>query len=124
MAPSPTQVQALQFEWAWQHPEKGQEPVRQAVAQLPARTRAGVAGKIAVLMEMLRVEPWRYYPLTVQFLSSEWAAQRGRCAQPPAHMPVCVAPLEVGAGLAGCGRGLLRWLSVGGDWHCRLSLAH
>jgi hypothetical protein len=47
-------------------------------------------------MEMLRAEPWRYYPLTLQFLSSRHAALRGRCPPPPPHMRVLVAPLEVG----------------------------
>lgn len=48
-------------------------------------------------MEMLRAEPWCYYPLTLQFLSSTHAALRGRCPPPPEHMRVLVAPLEVGA---------------------------
>ena len=46
-------------------------------------------------MEMLRAEPWCYYPLTLQFLSSQHSALRGKCPPPPEHMQVLVAPLEV-----------------------------
>lgn len=57
-------------------------------------------------MEMLRAEPWCYYPLTLQFLSSTHSALRGKCAPPPQHMPVLVAPLEVSAtGLGGTAAG-------------------
>lgn len=54
--------------------------------------------QVLLLMEMLNTEPWRYYPLTLQFLSSRVSAERGRCPPPPAHMRVLVAPLEVRAG--------------------------
>ncbi|KAI7845282.1 hypothetical protein COHA_001125 [Chlorella ohadii] len=40
----PTQVQALQFEWAWQHPEKSLD-VRDIAAKLGRKKRYGVAGK-------------------------------------------------------------------------------
>lgn len=55
----------------------------------------GTLPQIRLLMEMLRAEPWCYFPLTVQFLSSRVSAERGRCPAPPPHMPVLVAPLEV-----------------------------
>eukprot|EP00878_Enallax_costatus_P022135 GHUV01023474.1.p1 GENE.GHUV01023474.1~~GHUV01023474.1.p1 ORF type:complete len:118 (+),score=19.66 GHUV01023474.1:744-1097(+) len=40
------QVQALQFEWAWQHPEKS-KVVRTVVAQLKASQRKGLQGKVS-----------------------------------------------------------------------------
>ncbi|KAI3424846.1 hypothetical protein D9Q98_008232 [Chlorella vulgaris] len=89
----PTQVQALQFEWAWQHPEKSLE-VRAIAARLGKQKRYGVAGKVLLLLEMLRAEPWCFYPLTLQFLSSQHSALRGKCPPPPEHMQVLVAPME------------------------------
>ena len=41
----PTQVQALQFEWAWQHPEKSLD-VRGIAARLGRQKRHGVGGKV------------------------------------------------------------------------------
>ena len=89
----PGQIQALQFEWAWQHPEKSLD-MREAAARLGRKARYGVAGKIALLMEMLHTDPWCYFPLTIQFLSSEMALEKGKCQDPPGHVQVLVAPLE------------------------------
>jgi hypothetical protein len=41
----PTQVLALQFEWAWQHPERSLE-VRATAAKLGRKARYGVGGKV------------------------------------------------------------------------------
>ena len=54
----PTQVSALQFEWAWQHPEKSLD-VRAAAQRVGNKARYGVRGKVLMLMEMLNVSPWR-----------------------------------------------------------------
>ena len=57
------------------------------------KARYGVLGKVAVLMEMLNADPWKYYPLNVQFLSTEISAERGRCVDPPPHVNLLTAPL-------------------------------
>ena len=72
-----------------------------------------------LLMEMLRAEPWCYYPLTLQFLSSQHAALRGRMAQPPEHMRVLVAPMEVRReqkGRAGRGRAWAGQVEFEQEW--------
>ena len=51
--------------------------------------------QVFLLMEILNTEPWCYFPLTLQILSSAYAPlQAGARAMPP-HMTVTVAPLEV-----------------------------
>ncbi len=88
----PTQTAALQFEWAWQHPERSLD-VREAAAALGRKARYGVRGKVALLMAILGAEPWRYYPLGVRFLGAAGAALRAGCAEPPAHVGVAAGPL-------------------------------
>ena len=41
----PTQTQALQFEWAWQHPDRSLD-VREVAQRLGAKKRYGVGGKV------------------------------------------------------------------------------
>jgi hypothetical protein len=90
----PQRKQALQFEWTWQHPEKSID-TRSAVKKMGKKAQYGVKGKVAVLMELLNSDPWKYFPLSVQFLTSEFAAMRGQVGEPPTHMDVIVAPIEV-----------------------------
>ncbi|BDA45873.1 probable structure-specific endonuclease subunit SLX1 at N-terminal half [Coccomyxa sp. Obi] len=93
----PTKVQALQFEWAWQHPEKSLA-VRDLVAELKGTRKSagltGAKGKLRLLILLLNSEQWRYFPLSVQFLSSEYAPLL--CGLPPLpdHVPVTFAPAE------------------------------
>lgn len=47
----PTQVQALQFEWAWQHPDKS-KVVRTVVQGLKKHQKYGTAGKVRELEGM------------------------------------------------------------------------
>ncbi len=67
-----TQVQALQFEWAWQHPEKS-KAARVVAAGMKKSQRYGAKGKVRLLVGMLHESPWCYYPLTLQFMSQEHA---------------------------------------------------
>ncbi|WIA11120.1 hypothetical protein OEZ85_011264 [Tetradesmus obliquus] len=89
----PTQVQALQFEWAWQHPTKS-KVARLVYGQLKAHQRTGVAGKIRLLLGLLCASPWRYYPLTLQFLAQQHSTLPKGAPAPPPHMPMLVAPME------------------------------
>jgi structure-specific endonuclease subunit SLX1 len=54
----PTQTAALQFEWAWQHPERSLD-TRAAAARVGNKARYGVKGKVLMLMEMLHTSPWK-----------------------------------------------------------------
>lgn len=64
-------MQALQFEWAWQHPTKS-KVMRPVAQRLGSRALYGLKGKVRLLLEMLHQPPWRYYPLTLQFLQPEY----------------------------------------------------
>jgi len=48
------------------------------------------------VLEMLRVEPWLRFPLTLNFTSSAHSALRLGAPPPPPHVAVLTAPLEVG----------------------------
>lgn len=48
------------------------------------------------MLEMLRVEPWLRFPLTLNFTSSAHSALRLGAPPPPPHVAVLTAPLEVG----------------------------
>ncbi|KAK9821528.1 hypothetical protein WJX74_007267 [Apatococcus lobatus] len=89
----PTKVQALQFEWAWQHPEKSLK-TREVAARLGKRRMMGLKGKVILLMEMLNLEPWKFFPLTLQFLSTAHEPLRKGLPVPPQHMRIDFAPME------------------------------
>eukprot|EP00850_Spirogloea_muscicola_P021996 SM000272S10263 [mRNA] locus=s272:85777:87328:+ [translate_table: standard] len=88
----PSTVDALQFEWAWQHPTRSLA-VRGAAAALGAALlRRGARGKLALAFAMLALPKWRSMPLQVQFLSTKYAGAAGKT--PPPHVAVCVAPVD------------------------------
>ncbi|KAK9794955.1 hypothetical protein WJX73_001688 [Symbiochloris irregularis] len=89
-----TKTQALQFEWAWQHPEKS-KAVREAAAALSQQKKRGPAGKVRLLVEMVRGQPWVHFPLTLHFTSSTHSQLRLGCPPLPSHMHIEVAPLQV-----------------------------
>jgi hypothetical protein len=88
-----TQTAALQFEWAWQHPDKSLD-TREAAVKLGKKARYGVRGKVLMLMEMLNTSPWKHYPLKIQFLRGEHVQLRAGCPEPPSHVLISVGPLE------------------------------
>lgn len=47
------------------------------------------------MLEMLHAEPFCYYNLTLQFLSSKYSSLRMGVKSPPPHMSVIVAPMEM-----------------------------
>jgi hypothetical protein len=88
-----TQTAALQFEWAWQHPERSLD-LRDAAARLGRKARYGVRGKVLMLMEMLNTPPWLHFPLKLRFLRAEYAQLRAGASPLPPHVQVTVGPLE------------------------------
>lgn len=100
----PSQVAALQFEWAWQHPGKS-KAVREAYEALKRRKMGvtGVVGRARILYEMLCLSPWNRLPLKVNFTSEEsWKALKPSVfnfgdsfsSKFPGHMVELLRPLS------------------------------
>jgi len=87
-----TQVEALQFEWAWQHPTRSLA-VRDAAACIPASVK-GFKKQIHLLFTMLNLDKWCGMDLSLQFLSSKWIAFRKGCPELPGHMGLSIAPVD------------------------------
>ncbi|MCD9638123.1 hypothetical protein HAX54_021855 [Datura stramonium] len=87
----PTNVSALQFEWAWQHPVESRA-VRQAAASF--KTLGGVANKIKLAYTMLTLPEWQSLNLTVNFFSTKYKMHSAGCPRLPEHMRVQVRVLD------------------------------
>ncbi|KAK9125926.1 hypothetical protein Scep_014772 [Stephania cephalantha] len=87
----PTNVSALQFEWAWQHPKESL-CVRQAAASL--KSHSGIANKIKLVYLMLNLSPWQSLKLTVNFFSTKYAKHSIGCSSLPKQMRVKVCPMD------------------------------
>lgn len=87
----PTNVSALQFEWAWQHPVESRA-VRQAAASF--KTLGGVANKIKLVYTMLTLPEWQSLNLTVNFFSTKYKMHSAVCPSLPEHMRVQVRVLD------------------------------
>ncbi|KAJ7513537.1 hypothetical protein O6H91_23G003600 [Diphasiastrum complanatum] len=88
----PTKINALQFEWAWQHPKRSLA-VREAAAKL--KSLRGVKGKIQLVFAMLNLPAWSSLKLTVQFLSTKYLIYKTGCDDLSSEMQVIVAPLDM-----------------------------
>ncbi|KXZ53624.1 hypothetical protein GPECTOR_6g541 [Gonium pectorale] len=92
----PTKIQALQFEWAWQHPLKSVivKPIAQA---LGAKKLTGVRGKILLMLSMLHESPWRHFPLTLQYLAPEYAVmvKAEAIRMRSVSMPAALSPVTI-----------------------------
>jgi len=87
----PTNVSALQFEWAWQHPRES-VAVREAAAAF--KSFSGVASKIKLVYTMLNLPAWNSLNLTVNYFSSKYAHHGGKSPSLPLHMKVQVCAME------------------------------
>ncbi|CAN4093288.1 unnamed protein product [Withania somnifera] len=87
----PTNISALQFEWAWQHPVESRA-VRQTAASF--KTLGGVANKIKLAYTMLTLPEWQSLNLTVNFFSTKYKMHSAVCPSLPEHMRVQVRALD------------------------------
>ncbi|KAL5757065.1 hypothetical protein ACOSQ2_021811 [Xanthoceras sorbifolium] len=87
----PTNVSALQFEWAWQHPMESLA-VRQAAATF--KSFSGVANKIKLAYTMLNLPNWQSMNLTVNYFSTKYSSHSASCPSLPEHMKVQVCAMD------------------------------
>jgi len=87
----PSDIIALQFEWAWQNPGKSRR-LRHVVNK---RTKEkSVEFQFRVLSAMLNVGPWNRLPLTIRWLKQEYKMEFDVDQQPPNHMPIAYGLLN------------------------------
>uniref|UniRef100_A0A6P3ZM10 structure-specific endonuclease subunit SLX1 homolog isoform X1 n=1 Tax=Ziziphus jujuba TaxID=326968 RepID=A0A6P3ZM10_ZIZJJ len=87
----PTNVSALQFEWAWQHPTESLA-VRSAAASF--KSLSGIANKIKLAYTMLTLPSWQSMDLTINFFSTKYKIHSAGCPSLPKHMKVRVCPMD------------------------------
>ncbi|CAA7037934.1 unnamed protein product [Microthlaspi erraticum] len=87
----PTNVSALQFEWAWQHPRESLA-VREAAAAFKSFT--GLASKIKLAYTMLNLPAWNSLNLTVNYFSTKYAHYGGLSPPLPLQMKVQVCAMD------------------------------
>lgn len=87
----PTNVAALQFEWAWQHPVESLA-VRKAAASF--KSLSGLANKIKLAYTMLTLPPWQSLNLTVNLFSTKYRQHTSTCPALPKQMRTQVCSMD------------------------------
>ncbi|KAL7113839.1 hypothetical protein ACP275_04G083800 [Erythranthe tilingii] len=87
----PTNVAALQFEWAWQHPVESLA-VRKAAVNF--KSLSGIANKIKLAYTMLTLPPWQSLNLTVNLFSTKYQTHTSGCPALPEQMRTKISPMD------------------------------
>ncbi|XP_020596777.1 structure-specific endonuclease subunit SLX1 [Phalaenopsis equestris] len=84
-------ISALQFEWAWQHPTESLA-VRKAASSF--KSLAGLANKIKLAYTMLTLPSWENLSLTVNFLSTKYTKHIAGCPKLPNQMRFNICSMD------------------------------
>ncbi|CAL0332629.1 unnamed protein product [Lupinus luteus] len=87
----PTNVFALQFEWAWQHPAKSLA-VRKTAAGFTSLS--GLANRIKLAYTMLSLPSWQSMNITVNFFSAKYMNHCAGCTILPEHRKVKLGSMD------------------------------
>ncbi|XP_069033928.1 structure-specific endonuclease subunit SLX1 [Embiotoca jacksoni] len=88
----PSDIAALRFEWAWQHPHSSR---RLSHVSRRSRKESSLQFHWRVVSSMLRVAPWSRLPLTARWLQQEYRMDFEAELQPPLHIPVAFGSVRV-----------------------------
>ncbi|KAM3857618.1 structure-specific endonuclease subunit SLX1 [Diretmus argenteus] len=81
----PSDIGALRFEWAWQHPHSSR---RLSHVSRRSSKESSLQFHWRVVSNMLRVAPWCRLPLTARWLKQEYRMDFEPGLQPPLHIPI------------------------------------
>lgn len=81
----PSDIAALRFEWAWQHPHSSR---RLSHVTRRSRKESSLQFHWRVVSNMLRAAPWNRLPLTARWLKQEYKMDFEPSLQPPLHIPI------------------------------------
>ncbi|KAG8365789.1 hypothetical protein BUALT_Bualt17G0008300 [Buddleja alternifolia] len=87
----PTNVAALQFEWAWQHPVTSLAVRAEAVN---FKSLSGLANKIKLAYTMLTLPAWQSMNLTVNFFSTKYQKYISGCPTLPKQIRTRVCSMD------------------------------
>ncbi|CAL9128789.1 unnamed protein product [Musa acuminata var. zebrina] len=87
----PSNVSALQFEWAWQHPKESLA-VRKAASSF--KSLSGIANKIKIAYTMLSLPAWENSNLTVNFFSTKYMKHTAGCPKLPKQMKTIFGTMD------------------------------
>ncbi|WJX31220.1 hypothetical protein P8452_19672 [Trifolium repens] len=87
----PTNVAALQFEWAWQHPVESLAVRKAAVG---FKSLSGIANKIKLAYTMLTLPSWQNMDMKVNFFSTKYMKHCAGCPNLPQHMTVEIGLMD------------------------------
>lgn len=95
----PSDISALGFEWAWQHPESSRR-----LKHVPRKTKKETAFqyRVRVLSHMLCERPWCLLPLTVRWLQQEYCTDL--IPSPPQHISYAYGLVDVVVAKKICGK--------------------
>ncbi|XP_028297643.1 structure-specific endonuclease subunit SLX1 isoform X2 [Gouania willdenowi] len=88
----PSDIAALRFEWAWQHPHSSR---RLAHVSRRSKKESSLQFHWRVVSNMLRAAPWNRLPLTTRWLKQEYRLDFEPSLQPPVHVPVAFGMVRV-----------------------------
>ncbi|KAK3746274.1 hypothetical protein QZH41_016533 [Actinostola sp. cb2023] len=89
----PNDVIALQFEWAWQNPQRTRRLKNMSGPRSKRTKENNVSYCFRILSELLQIGPWNRLPLTIRWLIQDYEIKFDPCRQPPIHMPIAYGPL-------------------------------